>query len=71
MATLGELTAQRSVLEAARGKAEKRVTWAGRTVEKRSTQEILDAIEAIDREIAALAATPARSYRLTSFKGAW
>ena len=54
MATIAELQARREALTAARSSGVARVSYDGKTVEYRSIAEIDRAIEALDREIAAV-----------------
>ena len=53
MATIVELRARREALAAQRSSSVARVSYDGKTVEYRSLAEIDQAIEALDREIAA------------------
>ena len=54
MATAAELHARRDALEAQRSSGVARVSYDGKTVEYRSIAEIDRAMDALDREIAAV-----------------
>ena len=62
--------AQLQALESALAKGERRVTFADKTVEYRSVDELRAAIRAVEAELARGAGTPAkRQIRVTTSKG--
>lgn len=70
MATIPDLRARRDVLSAQRSSGVARVSYDGKTVDYRSVAEIDRAIEALDREIAALEGRRiVRQVRITTTKG--
>ena len=70
MATLAELQARKDTLTAARSSGVARVSYDGKTVEYRSIAEIDRAIDALDREIAAVEGRRViRHLRVTTDKG--
>lgn len=70
MATLAELQARKDTLSAARSSGVARVSYDGKTVEYRSIAEIDRAIDALDREIAAVEGRRViRHLRVTTDKG--
>ena len=70
MATIAELKSRREALTAQRASGVARVSYDGKTVEYRSVAEIDRAIEALDREIAAVEGRRlVRHVRITTTKG--
>ena len=70
MPTLSDLRARRDALSAQRSSGVARVSYDGKTVDYRSVAEIDRAIEALDREIAALEGRRiVRQVRVTTSKG--
>ncbi|MEI4233752.1 phage head-tail joining protein [Roseovarius sp. D22-M7] len=70
MATLTDFRARRDALSAQRSSGVARVSYDGKTVDYRSVAEIDRAIEALDREIAALEGRRiVRHVRVTTAKG--
>ena len=70
MATIAELKSRREALTAQRSSGVARVSYDGKTVEYRSVAEIDRAIEALDREIAAVEGRRlVRHVRITTTKG--
>ena len=70
MSTIAEMRARREALLAQRSSGVARVSYDGKTVEYRSLAEIDRAIEALDREIAAVEGRRiVRQVRVTTAKG--
>ena len=70
MATIPDLRARHEALSAQRSSGVARVSYDGKTVDYRSVAEIDRAIEALDREIAALEGRRiVRQVRITTSKG--
>ncbi|MGR3389396.1 phage head-tail joining protein [Sagittula sp.] len=70
MATISELRARREALTAQRSSGVARVSYDGKTVDYRSVAEIDRALEALDREIAAVEGRRiVRHVRVTTAKG--
>ena len=70
MPTLTDLRTRREALSAQRSSGVARVSYDGKTVDYRSVVEIDRAIEALDREIAALEGRRiVRQIRITTSKG--
>jgi hypothetical protein len=70
MATLTDLQTRREALSVRRASGVARVSYDGKTVEYRSVAEIDRAIEALDREIAAVEGRRiVRQIRVTTDKG--
>ena len=70
MSTIAELRARRETLAVQRSSGVARVSYDGKTVNYRSVAEIDRAIEALDREIAALEGRRiVRHVRVTTAKG--
>ena len=70
MATIPDLRTRREALSAQRSSGVARVSYDGKTVDYRSVAEIDRAIEALDREIAALEGRRiVRQVRITTSKG--
>ena len=70
MATIADLRARREALSTQRSSGVARVSYDGKTVDYRSVAEIDRAIEALDREIAALEGRRiVRQIRITTSKG--
>jgi hypothetical protein len=70
MATIADLRARREALSTQRSSGVARVSYDGKTVDYRSVAEIDRAIEALDREIAALEGRRiVRQVRITTSKG--
>lgn len=70
MPTLTELRARREALAVQRSSGVARVSYDGKTVDYRSVAEIDRAIEALDREIAAVEGRRiVRQVRVTTAKG--
>lgn len=70
MPTISDLRARRDALSAQRSSGVARVSYDGKTVDYRSVAEIDRALEALDREIAALEGRRmVRQVRITTTKG--
>lgn len=70
MATIADLRTRREALSTQRSSGVARVSYDGKTVDYRSVAEIDRAIEALDREIAALEGRRiVRQIRITTSKG--
>lgn len=70
MSALTDLRARRDALSAQRSSGVARVSYDGKTVDYRSVAEIDRALEALDREIAALEGRRmVRQVRITTTKG--
>jgi len=70
MATAAELRTRRDALTAARSSGVARVSYDGKSIDYRSLAEIDRAIEALDREIAAVEGRPiVRQLRVVTDKG--
>ena len=70
MATIFDLRTRREALSAQRSSGVARVSYDGKSVDYRSVPEIDRAIEALDREIAALEGRRiVRQVRITTSKG--
>ena len=70
MSALTDLRARRDALSAQRSSGVARVSYDGKTVDYRSLAEIDRALEALDREIAALEGRRiVRQVRITTTKG--
>ncbi|MEI4234481.1 phage head-tail joining protein [Roseovarius sp. D22-M7] len=70
MSTIVDLKSRRDALSAQRSSGVARVSYDGKTVDYRSVAEIDRAIEALDREIAALEGRRiVRHVRVTTAKG--
>ena len=70
MPTITDLRTRREALSAQRSSGVARVSYDGKTVDYRSVAEIDRAIEALDREIAALEGRRiVRQVRITTSKG--
>lgn len=70
MPTISDLRARRDALSAQRSSGVARVSYDGKTVDYRSVAEIDRALEALDREIAALEGRRmVRQVRVTTSKG--
>ena len=70
MPTITDLRTRREALSAQRSSGVARVSYDGKTVDYRSVAEIDRAIEALDREIAALEGRRiVRQIRITTSKG--
>ena len=70
MPTISDLRARREALSAQRSSGVARVSYDGKTVDYRTVAEIDRALEAVDREIAALEGRRiVRQLRITTTKG--
>ena len=70
MSTIVDLKSRRDALSAQRSSGVARVSYDGKTVDYRSVAEIDRAIEALDREIAAVEGRRiVRQIRVTTLKG--
>lgn len=70
MPTISDLRVRRDALSAQRSSGVARVSYDGKTVDYRSVAEIDRALEALDREIAALEGRRmVRQVRITTTKG--
>lgn len=70
MPTISDLRARRDALSAQRSSGVARVSYDGKTVDYRSVAEIDRALDALDREIAALEGRRmVRQVRVTTSKG--